>query len=160
MEYLVILKKISYIFLALILTILLTYLVFLYKFKSIDSKFQLESSKVLISFFLKDFYLFGGLEKQSLEIEKKNKEDQDEFYYSIIILGSKHLEYNGGGLLLLNELLSDRDNKNLILKIKKFKISKDYDGLNEKDKSSINYWENLLLENHIANKINNTRNIE
>ncbi|WP_179997816.1 hypothetical protein [Acinetobacter sp. YH12239] len=143
-----ILKKISYIFFVLILAILILYLALLYKFKSIDSRFQLESSKVLISFFLKDFYLFGGLEKQSLEIERKNQKDQDDFYYSIIILGSKNLEYNGGGLLLLNELLSKRDNTNLILKIKKFKMSKGYESLNKKDKDSINYWENILLENN------------
>ncbi|SEL91623.1 hypothetical protein [Acinetobacter sp. DSM 11652] len=143
-----ILKKISYIFFVLILAILILYLALLYKFKSIDSRFQLESSKVLISFFLKDFYLFGGLEKQSLEIERKNQKDQDDFYYSIIILGSKNLEYNGGGLLLLNELLSKRDNTNLILKIKKFKNSKGYESLNKTDKDSINYWENILLENN------------
>lgn len=143
-----ILKKNSYIFFVLILAILILYLALLYKFKSIDSRFQLESSKVLISFFLKDFYLFGGLENQSLEIERKNQKDQDDFYYSIIILGSKNLEYNGGGLLLLNELLSKRDNTNLILKIKKFKISKGYESLNKKDKDSINYWENILLENN------------
>ncbi|WP_180028563.1 hypothetical protein [Acinetobacter sp. YH16032] len=143
-----ILKKISYIFFVLILAILILYLALLYKFKSIDSRFQLESSKVLMSFFLKDFYLFGGLEKQSLEIERKNQKDQDDFYYSIIILGSKNLEYNGGGLLLLNELLSKRDNTNLILKIKKFKMSKGYESLNKKDKDSINYWENILLENN------------
>lgn len=143
-----ILKKNSYIFFVLILAILILYLALLYKFKSIDSRFQLESSKVLISFFLKDFYLFGGLEKQSLEIERKNQKDQDDFYYSIIILGSKKLEYNGGGLLLLNELLSKRDNTNLILKIKKIKMSKGYESLNKKDKDSINYWENILLENN------------
>ncbi len=148
MEYVMILKKISYIFFVLILAILILYLALLYKFKSIDSRFQLESSKVLMSFFLKDFYLFGGLEKQSLEIERKNQKDQDDFYYSIIILGSKNLEYNGGGLLLLNELLSKRDNTNLILKIKKFKMSKGYESLNKKDKDSINYWENILLENN------------
>lgn len=139
-------KIILYFLLSLTIFICFLYLSFLYKFNSIDSRFQLETVKVLISYYTEDFYLFGGLENQATIIEKKSLNDQNEFYYSIIILGAKYLENNGDGSLLLYNLLQKRNNENIIEKIQLFKQMKTYKKLTDSDKILINYWEKKLIE--------------